>query len=510
MHDINAGAQPATLEGRAFAPIGRLLDALLDPRRRTPTVAGLLLGFVALWTSYGLLAHGGVDVHADVAEAFEWSLDPSLQHHPPMMAWIYRVWFALFPQSDWSSYLLASTTVGITLWIVWLLLGDWLDDSKRIVGLALLTLTPLYTFHATKLNANTVMMPFWAATTLFFLRSVRTGARIDAALAGIAAAGAVLTKYWSLYLIAGLGVAALLNPERARYFRSSAPWVSIAIGIALLLPHALSLASHGRTIDFIVEETLRSNGFGAALVLSLKYYAGSLGYICIPLVALIAMRPSRAALTDIVVPMKAERQVVASLFWVPLLLPALVNLVLSHRLSPIWTIPNWSLLPIVLLGSPLVVIERRIALRILAFALALPVIAVLVAPAVSLINHRSGATDGNSRSSLVAQELVRSWRGATDRPLRWVAGAPLLVTLYYLPRTARILGLDGSPATAAAIIRDGVALACPVSESKCVAKIEAIGAAATGLRREVELARRYLGVEGRRVRYLIVIVAPPR
>jgi hypothetical protein len=32
----------------------------------------------------------------------------------------------------------------------------------------MLTLIPLYTFHATKLNVNTVIMPFWAAATLLY------------------------------------------------------------------------------------------------------------------------------------------------------------------------------------------------------------------------------------------------------------------------------------------------------------------------------------------------------
>jgi len=45
------------------------------------------------------------------------------------------------------------------------------------------------------------------------------------------------------------------------------------------------------------------------------------------------------------------------LFAVPLVLPALVNLVLPYRLTPDWTFPNWPLLPIVLYASLALVIS---------------------------------------------------------------------------------------------------------------------------------------------------------
>ena len=35
-------------------------------------------------------------------------------------------------------------------------------------------LVPFFHFHALKFNVNTVLMPLWAATTFWFLRSIKT------------------------------------------------------------------------------------------------------------------------------------------------------------------------------------------------------------------------------------------------------------------------------------------------------------------------------------------------
>src|SRR5437899_3352908 len=120
--------------------------------------------------------------------------------------------------------------------------------------LALLTLVPFYNFHALKFNANSAMTPAWALTTWWFLRSYDSRRPIDAALTGLAAAAAMLSKYWSIFLLLGLGIAALSDPRRSAYFRSSAPWLTIATGMAALAPHLAWLyADNFRPFGYAME-----------------------------------------------------------------------------------------------------------------------------------------------------------------------------------------------------------------------------------------------------------------
>ncbi|HEV7823188.1 MAG TPA: glycosyltransferase family 39 protein, partial [Burkholderiales bacterium] len=153
----------------------RVTNALLDPKRRDKTVIALLIAFAAVWALYSILSRGSRDIYFDIGEIIGWSHRPSLAyHHPPMSVWVGQAWFSVFPVEDWSAYLLAAVWIALTLWISWRLFSEWLDDTKRVFALAMLTLIPLHTFHASLFNANAVQMVFWSAATLFFLRAFRT------------------------------------------------------------------------------------------------------------------------------------------------------------------------------------------------------------------------------------------------------------------------------------------------------------------------------------------------
>src|SRR5262249_3706170 len=148
----------------------------------------------------------------------------------------------------------------VSLAVAFVVSTRYLDGVKSAVGLALLTLVPFFNFHALKFNANSAMMPWWALTTWFFLRSfeisppgppagapssrppswhggenagetpalpVGAGRMGFAALAGFAAAGAMLTKYWSVVLLAALAIGAVSDPRRKLYFGSAAPVVTV-------------------------------------------------------------------------------------------------------------------------------------------------------------------------------------------------------------------------------------------------------------------------------------------
>jgi len=234
--------------------IERLLDALAAPARRERTAVTVLLGYVALWTLYGTLAKGSQDINSDMSEQYVLSRELAWGYpkHPPLAMAVVRAWFTVFPTAEWAYYLLAVATAGLALWIAWRLSARFLDGEKRVVGLALLTLVPFFNFHALKFNQNTVLMPLWAATTLWFLRSFETRRVLDAALAGVGAAACMYGKYWSIFLLLGLALAALLDRRRATYFHSAAPWVTIAAGTVALAPHAAWIVAN----DFLCRHGL--------------------------------------------------------------------------------------------------------------------------------------------------------------------------------------------------------------------------------------------------------------
>ena len=136
---------------------------------------------------------------------------------------------------------------------------------------------PFFNFHALKFNVNTVLMPLWAATTFWFLRSYRTRSAVYAALAGIGAAACMLGKYWSVFLLAGLAVAALIDRRRAAYFRSAAPWITCAVGLLVLAPHLVWLCAERFRAVRLCHGASRRQPFGERRVGALGYLAGSAG-----------------------------------------------------------------------------------------------------------------------------------------------------------------------------------------------------------------------------------------
>jgi 4-amino-4-deoxy-L-arabinose transferase-like glycosyltransferase len=510
---------------RSLEFIESILDTLSDPARRDRTAAVVLLGYTALWTVYGALAKGSQDIHVDMSEQFALSRELAWGYpkHPPLAMVIVRAWFEIFPTTDWAYYLLAMATVGLTLWVAWRLSARFLDGDKRVVGLALLTLVPFFNFHALKFNVNTVLMPLWAATTLAFLRSYETRRVLDAALAGAGAAAAMYGKYWSVFLVLGLGVAALADRRRAAYFRSAAPWVTIAVGALALAPHAAWLAANDFAPFSYAVVVHGAAPLASTLRGALGYLAGSIAYVAVPLVILaVAARPGPAALKDMAWPTEPQRRLAAVAFWTVLLLPAAVAPLAGVQLVSLWSMSAWALLPVMLLSSPLVAMSRSSAVRIVALAVAFPPIMVAIAPAIALGIHRVGLAPTTAYSSVLVEPVERLWRETTDRPLKNFGGFDDLTdgVSFYMrshPFAAHVLDNNDQHIVDDRIARDGIVLVCPARTSHPPAAtwcrnnaIRLAGRYPPGRRAEIEVSRRYLGLDGQPARHLIITIPPSR
>jgi len=131
-----------------------------------------------------------------------------------------------------------------------------------------------------------------------------------------------------------------------------------------------------------------------------------------------------------------------------------------------------TLLPIMLLSSPLVTITRNAAVRLLALAVMIPLLMAALSPAIAIIIHREGvpitqAITGSSRRR--STRLVR----AHDRALRIVGSYTKSSRHRVLFRKGAVdLGYHHAAqtpwVTEDRIKREGIAIVCPVPESYCV------------------------------------------
>ena len=501
-----------------LAPAERLLNALVDPNRRDRTCLWLLSGYAAVWALYAAIAKGSQDIHFDMGEMVALSREDLLgtTKHPPLGSWLVRFWFSVFPSTDWAYYLFAIVVATVGLWITWKLSQHYLDGEKRVIAVALLTLVPLYNFHALKFNANTVLIPFWAATTWWFLRSFETRNLYYAALAGLAAAAAMLGKYWSIMLLAGLAFAALADPRRGVYFRSAAPWVTIVFGAIALAPHAAWLVVNDFPPLGYALGSHAAASLGFAFLSSLKFVAGALSYLAVLIVLFIlSARPSRAALADALWPKDFARRMVLLAFAFPILLPIIAAVAANSGIASLWTISAMTLAPIVLLSSPLITISREAAVRIVTLAIAFPLVMTAASPVIAIVVHRQGVPNDATHYRLLAEEIDKAWRATSDRPLKLVGSGTILVNgvAFYLadkPSAYDVMAPAHTPwVDEVRIARDGIALVCRGDDDACAAAVNQLSARLpTGKRAEVDLSRTYFGVSDVPVRYRIVTIPP--
>ncbi|HMJ40746.1 MAG TPA: glycosyltransferase family 39 protein [Pseudolabrys sp.] len=488
----------------------RYRDALTDPARADRAVLVSLVAYVVLWTIYATIAKGSQGLHYDMAEVIAWSRDLQFGYlkHPPLAAGIVWLWFSLFPVAEWSYYLLAMAMPAVALWFAWRLSADYLDIEKRVVGIALLTLIPFFNFHALKFNVNTVLIPLWAMTTFWFLRSFETRSRLYAALAGIGAAGCMLGKYWSVFLLAGLALAALIDNRRAVYFRSAAPWITIVSGVIVLAPHVIWLVQHDFAPFGYAMSIHGAKPFGATLISLLGYLGGSVGYIAIPLIiVLVASWPSRAMLADKIWPSEPKRRLAAAAFWGPFLLPMLGAVVSGTEITSLWSMPAWTLLPVLLLSSPKVTLRAIDTRRILIAAVAVPLAMLIAAPAIAVIVHRNGPPPAAAQGRLLAAQIEQNWHQSTPLPLRYVGGDPEIAYSIVAYAYDKPHALPGMPAPSPAQLKQsGMALVCFAEDTNCVSRARAHNP--DGGVMTTEIWRYYWGMPGKPQRYNIVIVPP--
>ncbi|MBV1697107.1 MAG: glycosyltransferase family 39 protein [Hyphomicrobiales bacterium] len=491
--------------GDFFGRLGRAAERFIDDTPEHLIVLVVLVGFVVLWMIFWTVSTAPIDIHIDADEAIIWARHFAFGYkHPPVTAWTFMLWFAVFPQQKWAVDLLVVVSDAVALAVTWRLLRDHLDKNRALLGLFALILIPLYTVKAEVLNANTVMIPFWAATLLFYLRARRGLGAFDAFLAGAFASLTVLGKYWAVFLLAGMAVAAVTGPGARRFWRSSAPYVMAAGALVFIAPHVWWLVSErgGGAIQF-AESVVTRGPFGDTLMKTVSYLVGAAMYIAAPLIFFAALRPSKAALADIAWPAEDDRRQALVLLMVPLILPALVNLFIPYRITPDWTFPNWALLPVVLYGSPYLAIDTRATARAGLAGLAIVLAIVLASPVIAGVRIVS-EPDQFRPHFRQAAELASKLSG---QPVQFYGGSDAIVggMQAYLPQ-ARHMPLPLTAEGRAAVSAKGLVIVCLASDPVCrkIAEATAPGTAPTTM----ALTRSFLGFSGPPLDVQVVVVPP--
>jgi 4-amino-4-deoxy-L-arabinose transferase-like glycosyltransferase len=460
------------------APVKPLLDRWYD-QAESGRATLILLGFyVMVWTMYQIISHASVDLHADHLEVFTWGkhLAAGNPKHPPLGALMSAAWFSLLPATDWAFYLLGIVNSAIALFAIDCIARRYLSGDKRLLALLLILLTPFYQFSAGRFGSNNTLLSTWPIATYCFLRAFETRSASWSAAAGLAAAAAMLGKYYSIYLVGGFVVAALLHPARWTYLKSSSPWISAACGLLALAPHFHWLMTTGFMPLEYAYAVHGSSGLGRVLVKLCIYLLEAPAYVVLPIaVYVLALRPDRAAWRAALWPADPDQRFLVTLLLAFLLLPAISAPFIL--LTPLWTMQSWFLLPIVLLAPERVLLHRPAARHVATAVIATTAAVLIVSPAVAWYYHRFESGNERAYYRAASSSVTDAWHETMGSQLRYVAGWVDFAAAGAFYSPDRPVAVAGSGLLTAPWVRgdeldrNGFAFVCVASHPICTAAI---------------------------------------
>jgi 4-amino-4-deoxy-L-arabinose transferase-like glycosyltransferase len=476
----------------------------------------ILLGYVVFWSA--LLAIGKRDqtIHFDTAEAYAWGqqLLWGYGKHPPVSGWIAWAWYSIFPATDWSAYALAMATTGVTVVLIWLLAVRIVDRRRALFAAALLLIYPVINFKGFKYNADLALMPFIVLVVLVFTIAFTRRTLLWGVALGLAGAAAVLTKYWGLWAIGAVGIAAITSDERNAFFRSPVVYAAAAAFLVALVPHVIWLLHD----DF---ETFRYASIYVDMPrLRAARYAltgsGQVIALLAPVVATFIFAAGRGLWrrnNEQPSPDAARR----NLFVVVAILaiaPPIATAALSIKFRSDWAVPMCTLVPLALVAIPRLTVTLRAVARAAGVALAYCIGAAIIVPLSNPVKYHFQKQALLPRPlDDVAQELTDIWRQRFGTKMPVVVGwepYAAMVT-YYSPDHPRLF-TQANPRLAPwidprSLQQTGFLGICPARSQACIAKIDAL----SPLTQRIEISSErdaYGHTAVKEDRYIILLAAP--
>ncbi|MFK4721133.1 4-amino-4-deoxy-L-arabinose transferase-like glycosyltransferase [Bradyrhizobium niftali] len=421
-----------------------LVASAVRPEARLWLVIQLAILHAVLWTFILINLKAAQDVHMDVAEAYGWGQKFLWGYgkHPPLSGWIAGVWFKALPATDWATYALAMTTVGVGMVICWLLSLRVVDARRAFLVVVMVALYPIFNFKGFKYNPDLLQLVTLPLLVLAYLNAFEKRSWQSGIWFGLAAALALMTKYWVLTMIGAIGLAALIHPDRLKFLLSPAPWVAIATLVVAMIPHIVWLADvHFVPLSY-AGDTYSLEDAGLVHQLVAGYFLHNF--------ALLALPVALAALAMALVPhwfrllLHAPLRIVTRAWargpnpggnfsqalnvWIIQTIvavgPPLGALAFSIYMKTDWGISLFFLVPLALVAIPTLRVQSATLVNIAAIWLVLSIATLAASPWIAAremaANAGNTATYG-ARSDL-ARELTQAWHARFASRWAVVAG----------------------------------------------------------------------------------------
>ena len=200
------------------------------------------------WTLVPTLVNQNLPL--DTIEHLAWAsnLDWGFNKHPPMVAFILKVFFQVFGAQDWAYYLLSQIFIIISFFYVFKFSKELFNNSiLGLVSVLLIEGIYFYNFTTPEFNVNICQLPFWSLT-VYFSWKIYDSKEIkftDCLLIGLFAAFGFLSKYLFVYLLVSISLLFIylifVKKDRKFDFKYI---IIFEIFLIILVPHLIWLINN--------------------------------------------------------------------------------------------------------------------------------------------------------------------------------------------------------------------------------------------------------------------------
>ncbi len=370
----------------------------------------------------------------DSAEQFVWafSMESGYWKHPPLPSWIMHGLLSVFGPSVTLPFVATQLCVTLALALTWKLGCEFMSPSRSLIATALTSLVAYHNVGGDSFNHNTVLLPFQAATWLFFYRATRSGAWHQWMFVGLFAGLSMLVKYVALLPLAGLLMCFAV--DRQLHNRRMLSGLALAIGVfaAVMLPHALWLKSSSYLPFHYAQAVSQSlPGLLATLralvdfvliqVLRLLPFALGLWFVMRQTAKAAPARPEAASAHTFKTSLRDVRFLLIATL-TPLVLTVLISLATETELQSRWGANAFLLVGWLAMAAwprretPEM---QRLTVKVVLLAQVL-MCSVVVLSKTALSDHLQIRSRANFPGEVLAQQAQATWALHTGAPLRLV------------------------------------------------------------------------------------------
>jgi Predicted membrane protein len=187
-----------------------------------------------------------------------WGITAGGEFNPPLFYWMEHV-MLVFGNSEAILRFVPALMGVLSIPVFYLVGKEFLDRNTGLIAAAACAVSPFLIYYSQEARAYSVMLFFVAIATLFFLKAMKSGDRIQWILFGVFSALAFWTHFYAFVMIAALVLYALIVwAPKIRTELQNLKMLLLGIGVLIVLSLPLILV----TVQLFITRTASAPTYG--------------------------------------------------------------------------------------------------------------------------------------------------------------------------------------------------------------------------------------------------------